>query len=159
MRKRTRDLKKHYRNIERALRDFNLDLSEESWYRMWHIHLDWDGTTSLSVKHRKIHILYYVKILEKIDEQTKGNKREFQTWIYLDGHQGTYDALYIHTENPEGDFPYCLDNIVWNTEVSAILINLLDLSKFHIGKLKGKKENMPSYIIQKRELGLRIENR
>lgn len=159
MKKRTRDLKKHYRNIERTLRDFNIDLSEESWYRMWHIHLDWDGITSLSDKHRKIHILYYTKILNKINDQTRRNKRDFQTWIYLDGGDGTNDALYIHTRNPEDDFPYCLDNIEWDTEIPPILIGLLDLSTFYIWKFKGKKENMPSYIIQKRELGLKIENR
>lgn len=159
MKKITRDLKKHYRSVERNLRDFNVDLSEESWYGMWHIHLDWDGITSVSDKHRKIHILYYLKIFEKIDKQTRENKRNFQTWIYLDGYEGGDDALYFHTENPESEFPYWLDNIEWNIEIPPILIGLLDLSNFNIGMIKGKEENVYSYIIQKKGLGLKIKTR
>lgn len=156
MKKKTRDLKKHYREVERELRYFNIDLSKESWYRMWHTHLDWYGITSVSVKHRRIHILYYLKIMEKIETQTRHNKRLFQTWIYLDGYGGYCDAIYFHTENPEGDFPYWLDNIEWNKKIPPILIGLLDLSKFDIGILKSKRDNIDSYIIQKKELGLEI---
>lgn len=159
MKKITRDLKKHYRGVESDLRYFNIDLSKKSWYGMWHIHLDWDGITSTSDKHRKIHILYYLKIFEKINKQTKGNKRDFQTWIYLDGYDGVDDAIYFHTENPECDFPYLLDNIEWNIEIPPILKGLLDLSKFNIGMLKDKKENVHSYIIQKKVLGLNINKR
>lgn len=156
MKKKTRDLKKHYRNVERELRDFDIDLYEDSWYRMWHIHLNWDGITSICNKHRKIHISYYLKIFEKIDLISEGTKREFQTWIYLDGYDGTCDAIYFHTENPEGDFPYCLDNIEWNIEIPPILLELVDLSKFNVGTVRSAGENVPSYIIQKKGLGLNI---
>lgn len=156
MKKKTRDLKKHYRNVERELRSLDIELSEESWYRMWHTHLDWGGVSSVSNKHRKIHILYYLKILEKIDLQTKGSKRDFQTWIYLDGHDGTCDAIYYHTENPKGDFPYWVDNVEWNIEIPQILLEILEFSKFNIGVMRSVKENMNSYIIQKKGLGLKI---
>lgn len=156
MKKKTRDLKKHYRGVERELRDFDIDMSEESWYRMWHTHLEWYGITSVSEKHRKIHILYYLKIMEKIEIQTRDNKLLFQTWIYLDGHEGTCDAIYFHTKNPEGDFPYWLDNIEWNKKIPTILIGLLDLSKFNIGTLNNRRDNVDSYIIQKKGLGLEI---
>jgi hypothetical protein len=156
MKKKTRDLKKHYREVERELRDFDIDLSEESWYRMWHTHLDWYGITNVSEKHRKIHIQYYLKIMEKIETQTRDNKRLFQTWIYLDGYEGTCDAIYFHTENPEDDFPYWLDIIKWNKKIPQILIGLLDLSKFDIGILHNERDNVDSYIIQKKGLGLEI---
>ncbi|WP_139355774.1 hypothetical protein [Clostridium felsineum] len=159
MNKKTRNLKKHYRGIKRELREFNIDMSKESWYGMWHIHLDWDGITSTSDKHRKLHILYYLKIFDRIDNQTNGSNREFQTWIYLDKHDGVDDALYFHTENPECDFPYRLENIEWNVEIPSILKDLLYLSNFNIGRLKAKKENEHSYIIQKKGLGLRINKK
>lgn len=155
MKKKTRNLKKHYRNVERELREFYIDLSEESWYRMWHIHLDWYGVTSVSNKHRKIHIMYYLKFFEKIHLQTKGNKRDFQTWIYLDGYDGTCDAIYLHTENPEGDFPYWSDNVEWNIKIPPILLGILDLSEFNVGVIR-EEENVHSYIIQKKGLGLNI---
>ncbi|QAA33943.1 hypothetical protein [Clostridium manihotivorum] len=156
MKKETRDLKKHYRHIEKTVRNFIIDLSEESWYGMWHAHLDWDGITSISDKHRKIHILNYIRIFDKIDEQTKESDRKFQTWIYLDGSNGYNDAIYFHTENPEIYFPYCLENVEWNKEIPKILIGLLNFSDYRIGVLKGSNENAHSYIIQKKGLGLDI---
>jgi hypothetical protein len=147
MKKRTRDLKKHYRNIERELREFNIDMSEESWYQMWHTHLDWEGITTKSKKHRKIHILYYLKFLDKIDMQAKENKRNLQTWIYLSGDNGAYDAIYLHTQNPYSEFPIKFKNIDWDIEIPLIFTDLVDLSRFKIGKLKGEKENVYSYIV------------
>lgn len=40
-----------------------------------------------------------------------------------------------------------------------MLKNLLDLSNFNIGRLKGEKENENSYIIQNRGLGCRINKK
>ncbi len=85
MKKKTRDLKKQYRYIERQLKEFELDLSDNSWYNLWHTHLDWNGITNVSLKHRKNHILYYIRILDKIEKLTSDNKRDFQTWILIDG--------------------------------------------------------------------------
>jgi len=154
MKKKTRDLKRHYRNLERRLRNYNIVLSDESWYRLWHIHLDWLGITSVSEKHRKNHFMYYLKIFEKIERLTKGNKRDFQAWIYFDGCNGYDDAFYFHTENPDKDFPYWLDDIEWNVEIPSTLLSLVDTSKFNIGRLEIK--NKYSYIIQKKGLGLEI---
>lgn len=100
--------------------------------------------------------MYYLKILEKIEVETKDSKRDFQAWIYLDKNDGTNDAIYFHTDNPKGDFPYWLDNIKWNVEVPAMLRELLDLSKFNVGEIKDEKDNVRSYIIQKKVLGLEI---
>ncbi|MPM13549.1 hypothetical protein SDC9_59906 [bioreactor metagenome] len=156
MKKKTRDLKKHYRGVEYQVKNFEVDLSEDSWCRMWHEHLDWYGVTLVSYKHRKIHIMYYLKIIEKIELETKGSKRDFQTWIYLDKNDGTNDAIYFHTDNPEGNFPFVLDNVQWNIEVPTMLMELLDLSKFNVGIIRDEKGNVLSYIIQKKGLGLEI---
>lgn len=154
MKKKTRDLKKHYRNIERNIRQFDIDLSEESRYDMWHTHLDWYGITDVSQKHKKIHILYYIKLLEKIEKLTIESKRKFQTWLFIGGNKGWYDAIYFHTENPQSDFPYKLEIINWDAEIPYILTELLDLSKFSVGRIKDKDGCI--YIIQKKGLGIEI---
>lgn len=154
MKKKARDFKKHYRDIQRRIRNFDIDLSEESWYNLLHTHLDWEGITNFSLKHRKIHIQYYIEILNKIERITTGSKRRFQTWILLYGNEGFYDSIYFHTENPYTDFPYKLDNINWNAEMPEMLSNVLDLSRFSIGRLE--HEDGYSYIIQKKGLGDKI---
>ena len=157
MKKRTRDLKKHYRVVERKLRNFEVDFSNGSWYNLWHTHLDNDGFTNVSQKHRKIHILYYIEILEKIEKLTSNNEREFQTWILLDGYEGFSDAIYFHSKNPHTDFPIKFDKVIWSAKLPPMLDTLIDLSKFNIGKFKVDDENAYSYIIQKKGLGLSIQ--
>jgi len=154
MKKKTRDLKKQYRYIERQLKEFELDLSDNSWYNLWHTHLDWNGITNVSLKHRKNHILYYIRILDKIEKLTSDNKRDFQTWILIDGCSGNNDAIYFHSSNPHTEFPMKFDKIVWNVEVPTLIKDLVDLSEFNIGEFKGEEPN--SYIIQKKGLGLQL---
>lgn len=156
MKKNTRDMKKHYRNVEWQVRNFDIDLSEDSWHRLWHTHLDWSGITSVSYKHRKIHVMYYLKILDKIEFETKEVERDFQTWIYLDRYDGSNDAVYFHTDNPEGDFPLVFDKIEWNTEIPSMLLDLLDLSGFNVGRIRNERDIVRAYIIQKKGLGLDI---
>lgn len=156
MKKKTRDLKKHYRVVERDLREFEVDLSNESWYDLWHTHLDNDGLTNLSQKHRKIHILYYIKILEKIENLTSNNKREFQTWILFDGNEGYNDAIYFHSKNPHTDFPIKFDKVIWCDKVPPVLETIINLAIFNVGKFKIDEESAYSYIIQKKGLGLSV---
>jgi len=156
MKKKTRDLKRHYRYIERELKEFELDLSDSSWYNLWHIHLDWDGITNVSHTHRRNHILYYIRILEKIEKLTSKNKRDFQTWILLDGYRGYNDAIYFHSSNPHTEFPIKFNEVDWNVDTPLIIKNLIDLSEFNIGKFKVEEQNSYSYIIQKKGLGFRV---
>lgn len=151
MSKRNRDLKSHYRSVEKRIREFNLDLSSESWYSLWHTHLDWYGITNNSQKHRKRHIQYYIDLLKKIEGLTKESDRIFQAWAFFDGKLGMYDAIYLHTENPHEGFPYRLDNVQWNTEIPHVFKQLLDLSKYAFGKIES--EEGCCYIIQKIGLG------
>lgn len=152
MNKKTRDLKKHYRIVEKEIRGFVLDVYDGSWYNQWHTHLDWYGITNNSQRHRRNHVHYYLLMLEKIEQQTKEYNKEFQTWIFLDGKEGAYDAIYFHTENPYSDFPYLVDNIEWNIEVPNMLSSILDLSIYRLGKVEFDNGNY-YFIIQKNGLG------
>lgn len=67
-----------------------------------------------------------------------------------------YDAIYFHTENPHGNFPYYLDNIKWNIEIPSMLLDVVDLSELNVGVIKNEKENSSSYIIQKKALGINL---
>lgn len=153
MKKRTRDLKKHYRNVKYRIRSFQLDLSKDSWYSLWHTHLDWHGITNNSEKHRKKHIIYYLDLLEKTEMITKHNDKKFQTWIFFDSKEGMYDAIYFHTENPNNEFPYKISNIQWNIELPNMFQGLLDLSKYSFGRIDYNSNNKYSYFIQKKGLG------
>jgi len=154
MSKKARDIKKHYRRANRQMREFNLDLSDDSWYNFWHTHLDWDGLTNKSQKHRKIHIQYYLDLLDKIERLTIHSERDFQTWIFIDGKEGMYDALFFHTKNMHSDFPFSLDNINWNAEIPDYFATIIDLSKYSFGR--AEEQDGYHYIIQRKGLGRSI---
>jgi len=162
LKKITRDLKKHYRGIERDIRNFNIDLSSENWYNGWHHHLDFNGFSDISYKHRKIHMSYYLKLLNKIEILTKDCTKEFQTWIFIDGEWGGYDAIFIHTQNPHSDFPMIINDIEFSGELPNFLTGLFDITKYAIVRFNheyldddtNETKHKKSYIIQKIGLGI-----
>jgi len=149
VRKITRDLKKQYRRLERYLRTLSIDLSDDSWYHHWHLHLDWDGFSHME-KHRRRHLWYYKQMLDKIEILTEGSRRAFQTYILVDGEDSIYDALFLHTSNPHSAFPLLLDGVDFSAPVPPVLEGLLDTCQYVVGRM----EYRGSYIIQKKGLGL-----
>jgi hypothetical protein len=154
MKKKTRDLKKYYRGLEAELADFDIDMSDESWYNMWHTHLDWTGMTTFSNNHRVRHIQYYVMMINKIEQLTKNSITEFQAWIYIDNNDGGMDAIYFHTNNPHSKFPFRLEGIELNFKIPHYITSSIDLKKFNIGRYR--IENGYSYFIEKKELGVSV---
>lgn len=156
MKKKTRDLKKHYRWVKSTIDEFEIDLSDDSWYSLYHEHLDWHGITTFSEKHRVKHLEYYNLLFDKIDNQTKGCEKKFQTWILIDGCDGAMDAIYVHTENPYSEFPFKIDDIDWNVKIPSFVGKALDLDKFNIGRFKSN--NSYSYLIERKEIGISLVN-
>lgn len=156
MKKKTRDLKKHYRNVERDFEEYEIDISEKSWYNLWHTHLDWDGITTYSKKQRARHLKYYMMLLDKIERDTQEIKRSFQTWIFINENDGGMDAIYLHTENPYTAFPYYLDKMEMNTELPDFIKTTIDLNKYNIGRITSDDGHL--YFVQKKGLGISISN-
>ncbi|WP_438449453.1 hypothetical protein [Gorillibacterium sp. sgz5001074] len=148
-----RKSKRHYKNIERKIDCFKPDFELSDWYNFWHWHLDGWGYSELSNKHRRNHLKYYVMILNKIKSSELNNTKPFQTWIHIDLHSPTCDALFIHTENPNTTFPYIPDKIIWNEKAPDLFKGIIELNTYDIGKYMDDDGRENSYLIAMKELG------
>ena len=137
--KKFRGIRRHYRKIGKLISDQVFHFDDESWYNHWHLHLDWKGVTDESVKHRRSHIKYYLKIFERIENQSRGKGIDFQTWICIDPGFGSVDAIYIQTNNPHSEYPIQISEIEWDIEIPELLKGLINKEEYVIGSTKHKK--------------------
>ncbi|WP_336771256.1 hypothetical protein [Paenibacillus sp. MMO-58] len=153
--KKFRDKRRYYRKMDQRVEQFEHHLNDvNSWYYMWHMHLDNWGK-SRNTKERRIHVRHYIKLLKKIEASELTAALPFQTFVYLDGEDPTDDAFFIHTPNPNASFPVILpveDWIIDERELPPLLRGLVDLDTMEVGRY-GKN----TYYIQIKNLGLRIK--
>jgi hypothetical protein len=118
--KKFRHQKKYYSNLKNSPNYDWLDFSggENSWFDLWHDHLDWEGWGNLNWKHRKAHLDALVNAYEALKNKLSTYKKEYQSFIFIEVNDSSYDAVYINTDNPNGhdNFPMKLKSVV-NEEI------------------------------------------
>lgn len=57
--KKLRGKRRYYRNLLSKVPNFKLDLADDHWYDMWHMHVDWYGLGNESKKARYAHLTLY----------------------------------------------------------------------------------------------------
>ncbi|AKG36180.1 hypothetical protein [Paenibacillus durus] len=133
--KKTRGLKKHYRRIRKNLINIPLHLDDkESWYNMWHVHVEGKGISNISLKHRRSHIKELLNFLDGVEDHSRNSKLPFQTWIHIDAESGTCDSLYIHTPNPHTEYPYIIaTKITKEMKVDPMFAGIIDEKNYENG--------------------------
>jgi hypothetical protein len=132
-----RGLKRLKRNVEREVQMAKLDLNQDSWYSYWHHHLDWHGLGSNSGKWfaffvNQFHLLHY-----KYFEQIKEQEFKAQLWLTFDPSDFGQSGIYIHSPNPNTDFPYVFkDTLITQDKVPKEFVNakLHDQLQYSISK-------------------------
>lgn len=155
--KKLRGKKRYFRNLWRELNieQYDLDFGQEGWFDTWHTHLDFYGFGNNSVRirreHIKAHIVLYSRLLEKLQTFDK----PYQAWVELVNEDAGYDAVYIHTPNPNDDnFPLKIQNLSWDCTVPTYFKDLINLTKFNVGHYKWDSNNY--YIIQSKNNGIKL---
>ena len=112
--KKFRGQKRYYKNL--SIIDLNIDF--DSWFNLWHTHIDWKGIGNINWKHRKNHLEILFKYFEYLKVKLKSRKEPFQLFGLIDLNDSSNDAIYIHSENPyDVKFPYLLDEYKQNIEL------------------------------------------
>ena len=86
----------------------NLDFVEESWFDMWHTHVDWDGEGNKNWEKRKEYIDRLVSLYNDLKNRLTNYPKQFQLWIWILESDSSQDAVYVHTPNPNDNFPITL---------------------------------------------------
>jgi len=132
--KKLRGKKRYYRNLLARATDYNLRLTEESWFDMWHTHLDWSGIGNQGIRPRRQHISALVQLHNNLLKQLESFSKPYQIWMTIYENDSGQDAVFIHTPNENRDnFPFKFDHIAWNCQVPEILKGILNAVEYEIG--------------------------
>jgi hypothetical protein len=126
---------KSFDEIEREVREFQLELGEHDWYDLWHLHLDFDGNGNISRDEHRKYISLALELLNRIEGQAKVISRPWQSWIIINPSDSSEDAVYFHTPNPNKDnFPYDFSEIGWEIDIPSLLDGLITVEKHLVGE-------------------------
>ena len=74
-----------------------------SWFDLWHIHVDWDSEGETSWEKRKIYLKKLFDIYDTLSINIKKHHSNFQLWCLIDLEDSGSDSVYLHTKNPNED--------------------------------------------------------
>ncbi|MCS3809500.1 hypothetical protein [Xanthomonas sp. 4461] len=124
-RRRRKRMERYWARAEAKARAAVDRLDQESWFDLWHTHLDWDGRGRASVEDRQMVNAVAVRVLCYLEERLAHRGAAVQLWADLNS--DTVDTgIYAHSANPNGTtFPATFPNLDWQqalpVEVAAIL--------------------------------------
>lgn len=97
---------------------FQLDVSESSWYDLWHTHVDLEGKGNRSRELRARYLEALFCMFERAIFQTRNWEKPSNVWLLFVPEESEDDSLYVHTPNPNrnSSFPYPFDGVQWGVE-------------------------------------------
>lgn len=151
--KKFRGKRRYFHNLQKeaAAEPLQLDFGKDSWFNLWHTHLDFYGYGNRSIKIRRAHIKAHIALYESLQERLETFEKPFQSWVEIDDRDAGSDAVYIHTPNPnEDNFPLKIANVNWAVEIPYYFRGLIDPEKFDTGYYRWESET--GFIIQSKSL-------
>ncbi|CAA6813935.1 MAG: Unknown protein [uncultured Campylobacterales bacterium] len=128
--KKFRGKKRYYKNL------FNKDLDRyfnhlnfDSWFDLWHDHIDWCGYGNISWKHYKQHLEVLLVRFEYLTKRLENRDGEYQLFCLIDINNSMENTIFIHTQNPnKSEFPINYQS--GNLEISNNLEDFLVRHKY-----------------------------
>lgn len=129
-------MKRYFRSVFRQAESYTLDVGQCSWFDYMHYHPDRWGYGNLGWRMRARHLEALAKVFDRFARELSRFERPYQLWIYLDVHDASYDAVFIHSPNPNhGNFPMVLEHVEWGIdEVSTYFESLLRGHRLRAGR-------------------------
>ena len=104
---------RYYRQLEHRSSGYVLEVEPESWWDYWHQHMDFKGWGNLGWRHRRLHLRAHLQVMARMGLQLRQLPNPFQLWLWVDGEDAGQDAVYIHSPNPQSQFPVIFDGARW----------------------------------------------
>lgn len=141
-----------------SLRDFRIEVKKEadrrvpdseSWFDLWHRHVDLDGDGNLSRLHRQVQLWALFRMMRKFEHLTQYDRYRYQIFACVYEKDSGGDAVYIHTQNPnKTPFPCELKVDVWLQKCPFWLSRHISLARYDIGESNDGDEKY--YFIQRK---------
>lgn len=88
--------------LRRKVRAFRVDLDRKQWCDLWHQHFDMDAVGDGSWRLRRLHISALMQALGHARRELQAQGQRHQLFACINIGESGQDALYVHTENPNG---------------------------------------------------------
>jgi hypothetical protein len=136
--KKLRGGRRYYRALTSRAESFRIDLSETSWYDLWHTHFDWGGYGRRGPRQRRPHLAALFTAFRRALDQAKESKTPLQLFVSIAPAAACeQDALYVHTPNQNGTpFPFRFDGVVWDVKPPDVVRPYLSDIGWRIGRLR-----------------------
>lgn len=130
-----RGKRRYFRTLARDAARFEEHLT--GWYDLMHWHVDWDGMGNLSWRSRQAHLAALFATYERLLEQLDDWSEPHQCWVYIDPADSSYDAVYLHTRNPNRDnFPLGFEDVEWDVVVPERLWKFVNYDSLQFGRIE-----------------------
>lgn len=132
-RKRFRHARRYYRKLERWTDEYRIDAA--GWYDMWHTHPDWRGDGNRSGRDHRRHLAAGFTVLRTLLRQASESGRPMQAFMTIDPMNSAFDAVHVHTPNPNRDsYPFGFPDVTWDIPAPAILRDFLTEPEWQLGR-------------------------
>lgn len=138
--------KRYYFELQRKARKFCVDLPKKEWCDLWHHHFDWDGFGDRGWLHRRRHLSAFLLALSRARAELASSSQPNQLFATVHLHDAGSDAIYVHTENPNGtEFPLRHVGCVLQS-LPPLLAGRVNLDQYRVFALHEGKERC--YVIE-----------
>jgi len=140
--KKLRGGRRYYRALTSRAESFRIDLSETSWYDLWHTHFDWCGYGRRGRRHRRPHLEALFTAFGRALDQAKESRKPVQVFVSIASvAECEQDALYVHTPNPNGTpFPYRFNGVVWGVKPPDSVRHHLAVPHWRVGRIQSNDQ-------------------
>lgn len=123
----------YWRRLWRKARRFAIDLPGKKWCDLWHTHFDWDSRGRRSrFEHRK-HIRPLMFALARANTELASQSTPYQLFACIYPTDPGSDALYVHTPNPQSEFPATFEEYQFTDACPPLLMGLVDVDRYKVG--------------------------
>lgn len=138
--------KLYYFYLHRKTRNFRVDLAEKKWCDLWHQHFDWEGFGDLGWVHRRRHISALLVALSRARDELALSTKPYQLFASINIGDAGSDAVYVHTENPNGtEFPITHTGQAL-VSLPPLLAGRIDLERYRVFAESSGKERY--YVVE-----------
>ena len=131
----------YYRRLRNRSDAFRVDLAAKQWCDLWHTHFDWEGFGNLGWIHRRRHLNALLRALSRARAELSTVTCACQLFALVHPKSSADDAIYVHTENPNGtEFPCQLPNAVPVDQLPTLLAGRIDSSLYQVFRQGHGKE-------------------
>jgi hypothetical protein len=127
--------RRYFQKLQRWPDSVTILLGGDNWYDLWHTHPDFPGWSRRGHGARRAHLAVLFAAFHRLLEQLAERAESAQVFVTVNTHDSPGDALYVHTPNPHGKFPYDFGSCRWEGfRVPGWLAEFVDANRFEVAE-------------------------